>query len=200
MRTYTILPYAGPDAWKTVPTLSIDQPFGAVPEGLRAFGQLQYDGEKLYVHLWAVEKEIRAEESGILATPCEDSCLEFFFCPKNGDDRYFNIEFNPTAHSYVGFGTGLHDLLRLIPDSGEPLFDPTTRRTADGWEIFYQIPWSFVRRFFPDFKPEKGLQIRANCYKCGDSTSQPHYLTWNEHPDREPGFHFPEIFGTMIFG
>ena len=198
MKTYTILPYAKDGSWANVPTLEIDQPFGEIPEGLRAFGQLQYDAEKLYVHLWATEKDIRAEAADPLGMPCEDSCLEFFFCPKAGDDRYFNVEFNPNAYSYVGFGTGIPDLLRLIPESGETLFDPVTRRTEDGWEIFYQIPWSFVRRFVPDFKAEKGVQIRANCYKCGDLTDHEHYLSYAKIGTVEPDFHRPEYFADFI--
>ena len=200
MRTYTIQPRDPSGSWKNVPTLAIDQPFGKIPEGLKAFGQLQYDNMFLYVHLWAVEKDIRAEGTDLLCAPCEDSCLEFFFCPKQGDDRYFNVEFNPNAKSYVGFGSSLKDLLRLLPEAGGPLFDPTAQRTDDGWEVFYRIPWAFVRRFFPDFEPVKGLELRANCFKCGDMTPMPHYLSWNVHTAESPAFHFPQYFGKMILG
>ncbi|MDO4846022.1 MAG: carbohydrate-binding family 9-like protein [Oscillospiraceae bacterium] len=200
MRTYTIRPADPSGSWENVPRLPIDQPFGPIPEQLRAFGQFQYDDMKLYVHLWAEETDVRAEESGTLAEPCKDSCLEFFFCPKAGDNRYFNIEFNPLGQSYVGFGSSLKDLLRLLPDDGVPLFDPRARRTEKGWEVFYQIPWAFVRRFFPDFEVAKGMEIRANCFKCGDLTPRPHYLSWNVHTSEAPAFHFPQYFGKMIFG
>lgn len=41
--------------------------------------------------------------------------------------------------------------------------------------------------------------IRANCFKCGDFTVQPHYMMWNETTSETPDFHRPQDFGRMIF-
>jgi hypothetical protein len=72
-------------------------------------------------------------------------------------------------------------------------------RTEDGWEITYQIPYSFLRLFYPDFQAAPGKKMRANFYKCGDYTVQEHYLSWNPVESQIPDFHRPESFGQLIF-
>ena len=71
-------------------------------------------------------------------------------------------------------------------------------RPPDGWEIFYEIPASFVQLFVPDFALKPGAELRANCYKCGDLTPKPHYLSWNPVTSQTPDFHRPQVFGQMI--
>ena len=75
-----------------------------------------------------------------------------------------------------------------------------TQRTEDGWEIFYEIPASFVQLFIPDFALTPGKVLRANCYKCGDLTVQEHYMSWNPVEVVDPDFHVPAFFGKMILG
>ena len=80
------------------------------------------------------------------------------------------------------------------------LFDYHSRRTEDGWEIFYKIPLFFINLIFPEFKLTSGTALRANCFKCADLTEPPHYLTWNPHPLLEyASFHNPDAFGLMKF-
>ena len=43
------------------------------------------------------------------------------------------------------------------------------------------------------------MEMRANCYKCGDCTVQPHYLAWNPPTSENPDFHRPQDFGALIF-
>ena len=45
----------------------------------------------------------------------------------------------------------------------------------------------------------KGLETRANFYKCGDQTSKRHYLSWNPVSTAKPDYHRPEHFGSLIF-
>jgi len=40
---------------------------------------------------------------------------------------------------------------------------------------------------------------RANFYKCADSTSHPHWLTWSPVDHPTPHFHLPAFFGTLEF-
>lgn len=185
--------------WDMIPKLSIDTPLFAGDEVfIRAFGQICYDNDALYVRLSCDEKEIRAELNGLLDEVCNDSCMEFFFCPMEGDKRYFNIESNLNGAIFLGFGTNVHTLVRLIPE--EPSIKPVAKKTVEGWELSYSIPFEFIRRFFPDFSPKSGKHIRANCFKCGDMTSRPHYYTWNETPPLpNASFHNPDGFGKMIF-
>jgi hypothetical protein len=98
---------------------------------------------------------------------------------------------------YLGFGSCIADLVRLVPDEGAELLRPKILKGDGEWEIYYSIPYSFIRRFFPDFCVESGKKIRANCYKCGDLTVQEHYMSWNPVEVVDPDFHVPAFFGKM---
>lgn len=200
MKTYTIRKFDPALGWDGIPVLSIDELLWTESCEVSARGQLAYSSEAILVRLCAREAFIRAEGTGLLDAPCEDSCLEFFFRPMAEDRRYFNVEFNPNACVFLGMGSGTHDLVRLLPvPPVKELFHPQVSRTGDGWELVYEIPFSFIRRFFPDFAVFSGKLIRANCYKCGDLTVAPHYLAWNPIENETPAFHMPDQFGTMIF-
>ena len=200
MRSYTIVRRSASGDWNEVPVLPIDNAlkFRDVTH-IKAQAQICYDDDALYVRMQAAEPDIRAEHTGLLDEICEDSCLEFFFCPAEGDSRYFNLEVNLNCSYYLGVGSNVRTLLRLIPEC--PTILPKAERTEDGWFIEYAFPHEFVRRVFPDYAPAPGKSIRANCYKCGDLTVQPHYLAWQPVPDEvDFTFHCPEHFGIMYFG
>lgn len=199
MLEYTIVRNDGTINWDKVPSLTIGTQLWADQSvDISAYAQFCYDDQAIHAHLWARERHVRAEETGPAGRPFEDSCLEFFFSPVPGDPKYFNVEFNPNCCVYLGLGTGLSDQVRLVP-LNDPLC-PSARRTADGWEIFYHIPFSFIRFFFPAFEAAPGLPIRANCFKCGNLTVQPHYFAWNAVKSEEKNFHLPEHFGLMRLG
>ena len=184
--------------WQDIPAVQMrEQLHPRNDHSVTASAQLCYDEKALYVRLCAVEAHIRAEHHGPLGEICEDSCLEFFFCPIEGDNRYFNFEINPNGAMYKGFGTNVQTLQRLIPENAYIV--PQITRTEDGWEAQYAIPYDFIRLFFPDFAPTPGKSIRANCYKCGDLTPTPHWLCWCKVPEELSTFHCPEYFGTMFF-
>lgn len=197
MRTDTIVKKPTSFDWTEVPVISIDNHLQEESVDISATAQICYDEQALYLRLAAKEKNIRAEYTGLLDQPCQDSCLEFFFSPIEGDSRYFNIEFNPNHCVYLGIGSGVNDLVRLIPQ--DDVLSPQANRTSDGWEITYQVPVSFIRRFFPVFTPESGKTIRANFYKCGDYTETPHYLCWNLITGEKISFHRPCDFGLLTF-
>ena len=196
-KTATIVRKPNSFDWSDIPVIPIDEHLETPGVDIEATAQICYDEEALYVRLTAKEKHIRAEYIEPLDMPCEDSCLEFFFCPMEGDNRYFNIEFNPNCCMYLGLGSCLQDLVRLFP-AWENVLCPQATRTSDGWEIMYQVPVSFVRRFFPEFQLESGKIIRANFYKCGDLTVQEHELCWNRLAEDEHDFHRPCDFGVLV--
>lgn len=198
MRTHMISRKPETLDWAQIPSVQIDHLLWSPPVDITATAQICYDDQALYLHLSATEAHIRAEHTGLLDQPCEDSCLEFFFSPCDGDNRYFNFEFNPNCCMYLGIGTGVEDLVRLIPGE-QTLFHPKAARTADGWEITYQIPFSFIKRFFPEFSPSSGKTMRANFFKCGDLTVQEHYLSWNKVTSETPAFHRTCDFGMLEF-
>lgn len=198
MKQYEIIPVNGQPDWSKIPALDVDNVLWLPDAGIRMTQQLCYDRQKLYIHQTAVETAIRAEHTDLLAQVCEDSCMEFFFCPEAKTDRYFNFEWNLQGALYLGFRTGRENAARLQLKDHKALFGFRGAKTPDGWEIFYEIPASFVQLFIPEFVLQPGVQLRANCYKCGDLTRKPHYLSWNPVTSEQPDFHRFQDFGTMI--
>ena len=197
MKEYTIC-RGGRDDLPRMPAAAMDVPMWGGSFGISAEAQLCYDDESLYVRLRAAEAAIRAENTQSWQQPCEDSCLEFFFCPVAGERCYMNVELNPNGLMFLGVGTGIDDLVRIQPLQSDP-FAFRAQTTADGWEITYAIPHAFVRRFFPDYAPCAGAVIRGNFYKCGDMTVHPHYLAWNAVNEAGHTFHAPDDFGVLRF-
>ena len=198
MKEYVILKVNSIPDWNAVPVLAVDTILWEPDCGIRMTQQLCYDETALYVRQRAWEANIRAEYSAPLSPVHEDSCMEFFFCPTAGDDRYFNFEWNPNAQLYLGFGPNRCDSVRLLVQDEQAQFAPRPARTADGWELTFRVPVSFVRRFVPDFALTPGTALRANCFKCGELTPQPHYYSWNPVTSETPDFHRPCDFGQML--
>lgn len=197
MREYTIVRRPAQLDWDQIPALKIDNWQLTAPLPISAEAQICYDDQALYVRLRTVEQDIRAEHLGPLGEICEDSCLEFFFSPMEGDLRYLNLECNLNGAMFMGFGLGPDCLSRLVEET--PFIRPKPQRTDDGWEVTYEVPYTFIRLFFPEFDPKPGYSMRGNCYKCGEFTVNPHYLTWNVVPEENFTFHCPEHFGIMHF-
>ena len=198
MKAYTIFKTSSGLQWDTVPSLQVNEICWLPDVGIRMTQQICYDDSAIYIHQSAVESNIRAEHTSPLAQVCEDSCMEFFFCPVAGDERYFNFEWNINGALYLGLRTGRENAMRLQPDDPAAAFDFRANKTENGWEIFYRIPLPFIRLFFPEFQLKPGAVIKANCYKCGDKTEKPHYLSWNPSTSPTPDFHRPQDFGQMI--
>ena len=200
MKSYTISPvHTGSPVWTEVPSLQVDNVQWLPDAGIRMQQQMCYDADNLYVRQQAWETDIRAEKSGYLQQVCEDSCMEFFFAPSK-DGRYFNMEINPNGCIHLGFGPGRHGRVQVVPKQMEALFDVKAERTADGWVLTYRIPLSFIQLFFPDYCYRPGTVLRGNCYKCGDLTAHPHYVTWSPVESPTPDYHRPQDFGLIIFG
>ena len=198
MKEYRIKRVSGAPDWSNIPTLAVDSILWLPDANVRMTQQLCYDDTAIYVHQRVVEQHIRAEESGPMAMVCFDSCMEFFFCPDPNSDRYFNFEWNPDGGLYLGLRSGHELYVRLQPEDPVALFEYRSQRTDDGWEIFYKIPLSFINLIFPEFQLASGTAFRANCFKCGDRTVQPHYLSWNPCTSDYPRFHLVSDFGRMI--
>ena len=185
--------------WCSVETLEIGNRYLETPEKIKAYAQICYNDEGIKVRLWSENDDVRAVETELLGAPYEDSCLEFFFAPMEGDIRYFNIEFNSNCCLYLGLGRCMEDHTRLIHDEGVEILSPKASLTETGWEIYYTVPYKLIRRFFPNFEITKGKTIRANCFKCADLTTPANYLSWSPVTTEPFTFHKPECFGTMGF-
>ena len=123
MNRYEILKIDGQPDWNKIPTLSVDNILWLPDAGIRMTQQICYDAEKLYIHQKAVEEHVRAEHTDVLAQVCEDSCMEFFFCPEVDSVRYFNFEWNLNGALYLGWRTDRDNAARLQLDDHKSLFN-----------------------------------------------------------------------------
>ncbi len=199
VNSYTVLPVAGVPDWEKIPVMAVDRVLWHEDVGIRMIQQLCYDADYLYVHQRAWETEIRATRTGYLQRVCEDSCMEFFFAPKAGDERYFNVEINPNGCVHLGFGFGRNRSVQVVPKNMEEQLAVCAERCERGWELYYRIPVSLVQIFFPEVRWAKGTQVRANAFKCGDCTAHPHFLSWNPVTSETPDFHRFCDFGILEF-
>ena len=201
MNRYDIKMVSDGFSWKDIPVLGMGCYYENTPHCIKAYAQICCGEESLNVHLWTTEPGRRAEETDLLGSPCLDSCLEFFFSPIENDKRYFNIEFNSNGCLFLGIGSGIHDLTRLVSSDLVPerLIVPQIDKKDGGWDLYYSVPFEFIRRFFPDFEVYEGKKIRANCYKCSDEGEYPHYISWNLIESEKLSYHRPEYVGEMTF-
>lgn len=146
-----------------------------------------------------LEQDVRATYAADNPRPkCyEDSCLEFFIQPVDGDARYMNFEFNPNCALGCEIGTQKQGRMGLFPS--EDALNAKAERTADGWELTYEVPFEFLQTLYPGFSAKSGMQIRGNLYKCGNLTANKHYLSWSLVDSEKPNFHAPDSFGTLAF-
>ncbi|MBP3656792.1 MAG: carbohydrate-binding family 9-like protein [Clostridia bacterium] len=196
MKPYHIVRMDKPD-WSAVAGVEMTHQPWLADNGVRAWAQACHDGERLYVRMHAKEEKIRATLTEPLAMVCTDSCLEFFFAPDAGDERYLNFEWNPLGTLYLGFGAGRPTRIRQLVKDKDELFAPKPFTTDDGWGIEFSIPVSFIRLFFPRFFLEG--EAAGNFYKCGDKTDVPHYLAWADLTSAKPDYHRRQDFGRLIF-
>ena len=197
MRSYTIVKKPEQFDWSKVPVAPIDNYLWLDKAPIECTAQVCYDDAALYVRMTAKEQNIRAEETGVQGMPCLDSCLEFFFRPFADSMRYINIELNPNCCMWLGYRNEENKLIRIEEPS--TILNAKAERTADGWEVTYQVPEALIAKYFDGFKFESGKKMPANFYKCGDLTVQKHYIAWNKIEQDEPAFHVPEWFGDVSF-
>ena len=184
--------------WEKIQKADINTiPWPNYPLKMPAFARVAYNEKGLFVQLSAEEERPLARFDSLLDRVCNDSCLEFFFCP-SGDSRYFNFEFNPKGAMHLGFGTNrTHSIRQLIP-SYRSFFFVSPFIKGSYWGIEFFIPISFLRIYYPSLNLEKSSTFRGNFYKCGDETEIPHYIVWNPVVTPNPDFHRPEYFGNLV--
>ena len=198
MKSYEAMKISGAPDWTAVPAAAIDCRLWSDVDGIEPSAQLCWDEDALYVRLQTREEHILRRFTGNLDQVCKDSCLEFFFCPEQSGDRYFNFEANPNGALYVGFGRPGTARCRLYREDYRERLQVKTFDIPGGWGIALRIPVSFIQIFVPDFRLYPGLTLRANFFKCGDETVKPHYMAWNQVDVPKPNFHLPEWFAPVV--
>lgn len=198
MKEYLVKRINGKPDWSKIEPLKIEVRYRDTKEDVSAEAKFCYDESGIYANLTTTEPHSPAKGKDFLVEPCLDSCLEFFFSPVDGDERYMNLEFNPNGIYYFGIGTSIKTLVRLLPENRN-VFGAKIRKRNDGWSISYKIPTETVKMFFPSFSLYSGKQMRANCYKCVEVAEEPNFLAWNDIGGPTLNFHRPHLFGKFIF-
>lgn len=147
------------------------------------------------------EKNLRAEIKEENGDICEDSCMEFFLKVSPWDTRYLNFEINPKGVVHLGIGDGRFK--RTLIDEDRKTFSIVSIANDGDWTLKYYIPDTFIAKWYPDLEAlssgNKSNIVKANFYKCGDSTEKPHLAMWSEIEVDEGDFHVPDFFGQLIF-
>lgn len=177
--------------------------------------RLAHTGTMLFVRFDVQGRGLRAMHTRDLEHVNEDSCVEFFVT--NADQsRYFNFEFN-----CIGVCNASHriskseDVHRLTPDELQSILRHSSITTSPSSEPLQPLSapfdlhdgnfcWSLtigITLSLLDIIPamfNQPVTLRGNFYKCGDQTSEPHYLSWAPITFPRPNFHLPAFFGTLI--
>lgn len=164
---------------------------------------MAHSGSHLWLHYRVNGDYYRAAAAEDQGPVWEDSCVEFFMTPAHlhadfADPAlvvYRNFEFNPNGVCYSANGTKTErnllsalDLTSVRRFPGGLSGGELAEGTPFDWELTVAIPLTLL-----GIQP--GSTFRANFYKCGDLTAQPHFLSWTPIGAPEPDFHLPGYFG-----
>jgi len=167
--------------------------------------RLAHSDSLLFIKFYVDENHLLARQQEPNSATHTDSCVEFFFDPL-GNGNYYNFEFNCIGTTHLAYGPNrrqrnfvskkeITDQIQIWTTLGKAPFEERTGNFH--WEMVVAIP-NTILVYTPNFT-FSNKSARANFYKCGDHTSKPHYLSWNEVLTPRPDFHQPEYFGTFIF-
>ncbi len=162
--------------------------------------------DKFQVKMCSYEKNIKATISTDNGEVYKDSCLEFFFSPMPDSRAYFNFEINPLGALYIGFSpTGNRIDSKPVDFSDyKSMIMPGAMLDYDNdfWEVSFNVPYCFIKNYFPEFNPDNTSYIKGNFYKCGDETIYPHFAVWSNIDTTKvtkPNFHVAEYFRKIAF-
>jgi hypothetical protein len=182
----------------------IDQSsWGKADEKLAAKFSIVHDNQSVLLQYHVTEKETRAVYSRHQDPVFKDSCVEFFVSFE-GDENYYNFEFNSLGTCLSAYGPDRNGRQKLPVSLINQIQSRTDiRRVVDGhlslinWQLALIIPLAVFQ--FNKIKQLSGQKATANFYKCGDDLSEPHFLSWERINTPEPDFHQPKYFGELIF-
>lgn len=168
-----------------------------------SFAQLvAVENEGIYARLWSFENNLRCVCTKRDDPVYQDSCLELFLMPVEGDRRYINFEVNPSGIylSQIGENRNERRFIKEITDA-EPVITPFSSaengKEAWGYEIF--LSDEFISSVYGIEYHTAEATIRGNFYKCADSSRSPHYGAFFPVTTAALGFHNPECFGNITF-
>ena len=162
--------------------------------------RVAHDGQKIYLLYTVKGEKLRAVNTEDYGSVWEDSCVEFFM-QKDGDERYRNFECNVLGALLAADHEDRNTSERLTEHMPDIIrFSNIQHRYEGGqqvsdWTMYLEIPKKAMG--YGDEETLRGKKIRANFYKCGDETPEPHYISWNPIDLPKPDFHVPQFFGLL---
>lgn len=165
--------------------------------------KIAHNNTNIYLLYDVVEPEMSARYSNHNDPIYKDSCVEFFIALEE-DSNYYNFEFNCLGSCLLEWGPDrqhrkLVDTNTIDLITAETKIKRVTKNelTLFHWKMFIKIPIEVFK--FTPLKSLKNIHAKANFYKCGDSLSKPHYMTWNPIKADQPDFHLKSYFGDIVF-
>jgi hypothetical protein len=163
--------------------------------------RVAHDKQKLYLLYNITGEQLRAVNTKDFGSVWEDSCVEFFM-QREGQSGYINFECNVlgallsrkhesrdkavSQSDEVMASIKRHSTIKHRYENGKQVSD---------WLMCLEIPKKALG--FADSESLSRQKIKANFYKCGDETPEPHYISWNRINLPEPNFHVPQFFGLL---
>ncbi len=196
--------------WQNVQPLIIENRMGDEPRFRPTTeAKVLYDAANVYVIFRVHDKFVKSTVTKYNGHVSGDSCVEFFFSPNTAEPgHYFNLEINAGGTPLIFFVTKPRKEHKRISDalisqieiahSLPSVVDPEIEDEIT-WTIEYRLPISILKEFTHVTMPKPGVAWRANFYKTGSDTSNPHYYTWSPVSNPFPDFHLPAYFGTIQF-
>ena len=175
----------------------------------RAWAYIAYSREALHVAFQVCEPAVKASYTRPNDPVSADSAVEFFFRPlPDACAPYINCELNALGTMLAKYSQKLGDFI-YIDRTDDTRFHIHTDfvpgekgpQKEIRWNLSFRMPYTVIRRYYPDAVFERGSILRANFHKCGHETEKPHYLVWNcIDGEPEPQFHAPSSFGPILLG
>ncbi len=174
--------------------------WGNTSQQVSAGFKIAHNNKAIILQYNIVENELLARFNNHLEPVYKDSCVEMFLTFE-GDNNYYNFEFNNFGTCLAAYGPNRHGRPRLPLNAINKIKTSSAiKRINDegfNWQLFLYLPIEvFVHH---SFKSLAGIKAKANFYKCGDELKQPHYLSWKRIGTPKPDFHQPAYFGEVYF-
>jgi len=197
--------------WRGVQPLELTHFMGERPTHFpHTQAKLLYDDEAISVIFRVEDRYVRAVAEKHQDDVFLDSCVEFFFAPADDVEKaYFNLEMNCGGTILLHYQTlpridpvelTAQEIAHIEVASTLPKIVEPEMPMPIVWTVEYRLPIRMLKKCYPSLvQPAPGVTWRANFYKCGDSTSHPHWLTWTKVEHATPDFHIPKFFGQLVF-
>ena len=173
------------------------------PKLLPVTVHVAHDNEKIYLYYQVKGEEIRSVITKDFQSVWEDSCVEFFV-QRLGEKLYRNFEFNVQGVLLASQRESRDAAENLSQTIMSSIVRFATIRhyykvdvEVSDWTLYVEIPKEALG-FSADEKMSDQT-IRANFYKCGDETFEPHFISWKPIDLPKPNFHVPQFFGELTF-